>query len=416
MARDFNGSTGTLSKAVAVASSLPVTIAGWYNTDTTASSQTIASIGTNGGTARYHLAISSSGPNILAQATNTAGSNGNASAGTPTTGTWQHAAAVFATTTSRTAYFNGVAGTPNTTSVTVSGADETRIAARYNSGSLGLFFDGRLAYVAIWNADLTAAEIAMLAAGVSPLLIRPASLVSYCPIFGAVSPESDLIQATKFTLAGTAPQAQSIGLIMPARPRLIFPALGGTTVTGTMAADETADTFAGDGTVTNTGTMAATEAPDTFAGEGSIINSGTMAATETPDVFAGEGVVLTPVTGTMAATETPDVFAGEGTVDGGEILDSDVGRKKRRRKPVIEVSSEWEPVPRREEPRVILPDDPEPAPPQTAVPSNEWFPVADQVVLRPSFAPVDEETRMAVEHYIRLRQEDDMILRMLGLQ
>ena len=42
--------------------------------------------------------------------------------------------------------------------------------------------DGRLAEVGIWNIDLTAAEIASLAKGMTPDKIRPQSLVFYAPL------------------------------------------------------------------------------------------------------------------------------------------------------------------------------------------------------------------------------------------
>jgi hypothetical protein len=42
--------------------------------------------------------------------------------------------------------------------------------------------DGRTAEVGIWNAALTAAEIASLAKGMTPDKIRPQSLVFYAPL------------------------------------------------------------------------------------------------------------------------------------------------------------------------------------------------------------------------------------------
>lgn len=284
-----------------------------------------------------------------------------------------------------------------------------------------MFFNGRIAEAGIWDVVLTTGEIAQLAAGCSPLLIRPSALVSYVPISGAADPELDWMGGGGFTLSGTAAKAAGPPrIIMPEHRSWIFPAGGGTTITGTLAATEGPDVFAGEGTVTGnvTGTLDATEGPDVFAGEGTVTGNvtGTLDATEAPDEFAGTGVVNTTVTGTMAASEGPDVFAGSGEVSGAGVEDlGDTGRKRKRRKPVIEVSSEWEPVPKREEPRVVLPEEPTDTP-EPSVPLPDWFPRPQQVILRPGFAPVDEETRMAVQHYIRLRQDDEMILQMLGLQ
>jgi len=44
-------------------------------------------------------------------------------------------------------------------------------------------FDGLVAEVAVWNVVLDDSEIAALAQGVSPLLIRSTALVEYWPVF-----------------------------------------------------------------------------------------------------------------------------------------------------------------------------------------------------------------------------------------
>jgi hypothetical protein len=102
--------------------------------------------------------------------------------------TWYHAAGVVAASNLRTVYFNGGAGTPDTVSVSPTGVDRTIIGARFNT-TLGLHWNGKIAECAIWNVALGAAEIAALAKGFSPLLIRPTSLVAYWPLIGRTSPE-----------------------------------------------------------------------------------------------------------------------------------------------------------------------------------------------------------------------------------
>lgn len=63
-------------------------------------------------------------------------------------------------------------------------------------------WDGRLAEFAVWDAILTPAEMAALGQGVSPLLIRPQSLVSYVPLLGGQSPEPDWKIAGGATVSG----------------------------------------------------------------------------------------------------------------------------------------------------------------------------------------------------------------------
>jgi hypothetical protein len=96
-----------------------------------------------------------------------------------TVGTWYHAAAVFLGSGSNvTGYINGVAGTPATnTGTTLTTLDRLVVGARLSAGTPGLFFDGDIAEVGIWNGALTADEIAGLAKGFAPAKMRAASLV-----------------------------------------------------------------------------------------------------------------------------------------------------------------------------------------------------------------------------------------------
>jgi hypothetical protein len=92
---------------------------------------------------------------------------------------WQHACGVYTSTTSRTVYLDGGNSVTNTDLTTASlGTPIVSIGARL----AGVFFDGRIADVAVWNAGLTADEVASLAKGATCNLIRPQSLVFYAPL------------------------------------------------------------------------------------------------------------------------------------------------------------------------------------------------------------------------------------------
>jgi hypothetical protein len=102
---------------------------------------------------------------------------------------WVHLCGVFASTSSRTIYANG--GNTNTNTTTLNGANSSSIvsigATRATSGnpaanSIISFFNGDIAEVGIWNAALTAAEIASLAKGMTCDKVRPQSLVFYAPL------------------------------------------------------------------------------------------------------------------------------------------------------------------------------------------------------------------------------------------
>lgn len=65
------------------------------------------------------------------------------------------------------------------------------------------YFVGDQSEFAYWSVPLTAAEIAALHAGYSPLMVRPGSLIDYYPIFGESSPEIGL-KGNTATVNGTA--------------------------------------------------------------------------------------------------------------------------------------------------------------------------------------------------------------------
>ena len=104
--------------------------------------------------------------------------NGVASVALPGTNQWWNALGLFASTTSRTAYVNTTAGTPNTDSRSIT----TEISIRIGRRATGNAFTGQLAEFAIWNVALTADEINSLAQGFKPPRIRPQSLLYYVPL------------------------------------------------------------------------------------------------------------------------------------------------------------------------------------------------------------------------------------------
>lgn len=132
--------------------------------------------------------------------------DGTSSAGTTSTGlvsanTWHHAAGVFTSDSSRSAFIDGGNKATNSDSRTaVSDIDGVNIGGLEFPGAQQEL-DGRLAEVGIWNVALTDAEIAILGDGYSPLLIRPQSLVFYLPFVGGSTVE--LIAGTSFTTNGT---------------------------------------------------------------------------------------------------------------------------------------------------------------------------------------------------------------------
>jgi hypothetical protein len=191
MAYEFNGTTQYLSTASTPITNGPLTVACWYKTDNAATSQALVSIGDNNGQERFQLFYSGTtavNPSFSCIYSTGSSAGAASNAGAATTNTWYHVAGTVSGALGGSidfrSYRNGVLGTtlgPTTTSALTGNIDSILIGARFGT-SLGLYLDGQIAEVGIWNAALTAAEIAALAKGMTCDKIRPQSLVFYAPL------------------------------------------------------------------------------------------------------------------------------------------------------------------------------------------------------------------------------------------
>lgn len=181
MAYAFNGSNQYLSTASAPVTAAPLTIACWARPSATGTSAYLA-IGNTTTGERFQIALNVSSAGVAAQTIASAVTNTATVGAIPAANNWVHAAGVFSATNNRVAYQDGVAGTANTASSTPSGINSLYVGARNNGGGIGLYFNGQIAEVGIWNAALTAAEIASLTKGMTCDKVRPDSLVFYAPL------------------------------------------------------------------------------------------------------------------------------------------------------------------------------------------------------------------------------------------
>ena len=230
MARLFTGASSEIARNTtgAPVTAVPLTIAGWVRAASNAAAEqclcevkdkdTTNSTGERQG---WRVALDAS-ERVIAR-TSTAASGTPSTGGAVTVGVWAHAGGVFAADNSRIAYLNGTAATENTTSYTPAGPDSVALgASTYSGTSIAAPFDGDLAEWGIWNVALTANEMASLAKGISPLLIRPANLVFYAPLMGTNSPEIDVVGLYNLTLTGTSKSAHP-RIFRPTAKILTFP-------------------------------------------------------------------------------------------------------------------------------------------------------------------------------------------------
>lgn len=222
MARDFPGGSGNfLARVVPFTSLADFSAAFWILLDSTTAASDLAFLfGRNHtGGSGMSLGFQSAGGSTIRVIDNFVAFRGSGSA--LGTGSWKHVAVTRSGSGNWILYVDGsqiesVAAAPNA----LTGTDNIAIGGPGPSGAGGSI-PGKMAEVGVWNAALSAAEVASLAKGFSPQLIRPQSLQSYCRVLGNDSPEQDL-RGTAFTLTGTGAKADHPRVLLP-RPAIYVP-------------------------------------------------------------------------------------------------------------------------------------------------------------------------------------------------
>ena len=231
MARLFDDASLEGYRTAAAVTAMPLTIAAWFYLDDAASFGTIVGASSEDDNA-FHgwwlTAYGSAAGNIVAARTFGGLSVKQADTTTgPTTNTWHHACAVFASATSRSAYIDGGSKGTNTDSETASSINNVSIGRTYYYNSADNVwsgsYSGAVAEVGIWNVALTDSEIAILGNGYSPLFVRPQSLVFYAPLIRTVL---DRIDNKTFTANGSPAVAAHPAIIYPAQVYQSFSAAG----------------------------------------------------------------------------------------------------------------------------------------------------------------------------------------------
>ena len=179
MARVFvSGSSQYLNTGSAVVAGYPSTMACWFNPDQTNQYHNLVTVD-DGGSCTNRQGIGLGGDGILYALLTASGSGGHAGTSSGySASTWQHACGVFASSTDRRIFLDGGSKGTSTSDRTPSSLAATNVARQSN----GSYLSGQLAEIAMWNVALSDAEVAVLALGISPLLMHPESLVAYWPL------------------------------------------------------------------------------------------------------------------------------------------------------------------------------------------------------------------------------------------
>ena len=226
MALHFNSDSGTddyLNKSVAIFSGLtyPLAFSAWVRPDDKGAQYAVASDSGSGASKQIRIGAGSAGKFIMgmrganAQSPSAHYDNSNT--------TWFHLVGAFIANNDQKLYVNGTLDQTNTTLADISDfadSDEFYIGTGIMSGTdlAGRSWEGGIAEVAAYAADLSAGEIAALAKGFSPLMVRPSALVGYWPLGGPYAP-------TTIDPAGSNTLTANGGASVESHPRIIYPML-----------------------------------------------------------------------------------------------------------------------------------------------------------------------------------------------
>ena len=178
----------------------------------------------------------------------------------------------------------------------------------YNSPPVATIdlFDGVIGDVTLWSGTLAGSDFASLAAGTSPALVSPGTLLYYLPIGGSTNPEQPVVGTPVGTITGSIPPVSDVWAYAgeaipndvrasdPTVLRILPPAVTGTgAITFAVCAlDAVAlETFTGTGAETFTGPALAAAGLETFTGTGSNAFTGPAFASTALETFTGTAAV-----------------------------------------------------------------------------------------------------------------------------
>lgn len=193
----------------AAATAPPLTLSAWCRTPSVVNIYALA-VSSDSGNDLFGLSAFTDNRVIAVMRSGGAFFNSATTAAAYPINTWFHMAAVFESATLRTAYLNG--GSPGSAFDGVPPTGLTRTRLRNRPGVLSPFDGVELAEVAIWNAALSPEEIALLAAGVSPVALagRWGQLTLGCDLIGGAG------------LRKIGPTMTAVGTVAPAAHPRVF--------------------------------------------------------------------------------------------------------------------------------------------------------------------------------------------------
>jgi len=214
MARLFDdGSSQYLQVISTPVTVAPFTASLWVKPDATGITHGLIYIGESASSSNYWVTLINTNDTVSFIARNTTArfaTSGN----TVTTNEWNHVLSECVSSTNRTIVVNGGTPVQNTLSATPT-TNSLGIGAQTRS-TPNNFASGAIAEVGIWDVALDDEEKAALASGMSPRLIRPASLVFYAPLYN--EEDADFVGGLSLTPTASPTTAAHYPIISPIGP------------------------------------------------------------------------------------------------------------------------------------------------------------------------------------------------------
>lgn len=204
---DFDGSDDYMELLSAPVTAVPLTIAAWIRADDDTTTDSICSVGDFDDPSRFYIGKNADST-VSAHTVNASSQNSSAAGGDYAAATWHHVVGKFVSATSREVFLDGVSVGTNTTSRTPAGLDSIQIGAfrSGSTGTLGSFFGGQIAHVAVWDIALSTTDITSLAGGAKPNTIQASDLVFYAALTGGLAVDS--ISTNSLTVSGAVTSSQ----------------------------------------------------------------------------------------------------------------------------------------------------------------------------------------------------------------
>lgn len=229
MARSNTASTSNWLSSASVTgiSSAPLSVACWFNPANLTHNANLVVVSNNSGSDYFALIFDGAnangfGDNVGLFEVSVSGTGDAVTATGGAAGTFMHLCGVTASSATRVCYLNGVAGAANVDTKTPSGLTHVDIGGLRIGASTFSPINGSVAEVAMWDAALTSEEVASLAKGFSPRLIRSANLQRYWRLIGRGT-ETCEVSGLALTVNGTMAQAAHARVLMPWASSAVYP-------------------------------------------------------------------------------------------------------------------------------------------------------------------------------------------------